>query len=1672
MGFNTKSKNLFHFIALMSMILIGWSCVPSEGDEDASCGATEEFDATTRSCISTATGVAPQVTLESATITEDTTSTVTIAYRNTPSSEVATGCDVDNGSLAGLAEQANCSCAAGTCTVNLIGLPNRTASGNFQVALTDADLVFGDYKTVKVNFTAVNDAPILCPITLSGADALDGDDCGGTDCIAGGNPTTPFTLGVTPDYTVDNAPDNANEKYFWDSASSVCYRAGGGIGAWTALNVAGFPTKCDFTEDINGVVASKPATDCVGGDGNDCTGAADPANNDAPGGTVYFNSNSGQCFAYSENTDTWVSVGNAGEHVIAIAEDTTVNIGTINFLAGYDPDGDSLTKSYVDTNTDTVGAFTCTDGSDNCFYLGNSNENFNDDGSSGVTIADQTDTLTYTITDPDGLNSSLTIRPIVREVNDAPDVPDSTTITAVNEDVDISIANGNHFTLTIASSAGTNNILDIDDTVIQTFTFASNGTDTCNAATSDLDDTVTVDNVYTCDILSKGLWKMTVTGVSTSLPATDTEVLNIEFFPNSNYNGTATVAFSTTDSFGATSDTGVISVTHNAVNDNPTFCQFSTDAIDDADNDLCGNIDCSSAIDPDTLSDLDGTPDSEMNFLSSANANFGFPTYTSGAYDQASSGIFHRQGTGCEYANPNTDTWTTLNTFNCPFSTGKADCSTEPSSNCTGADSGVNVHGAPTLTGLVHFETSAGATAPLTCYISDSGGATWTAATGSWVLRTSENTDGTTQLTFGSDPENQLPTPRSIDNETGATETLTLTFSNPSNGAMMGCTEGDNQTGAGPFTNCTGFLPTQYFSGEASFQYTVTDNGTGTLAETITISVAVEEGDSSPILTYGSGAALDGTTIEANEGSIIQLYDLKIDESPIADTSEDSEDILITISSSNTAVLPNANISFFWEDSGQEFMNTKNMVTTSGAAVGLTAGAGSGNEVESAGLDAASNVFGLKLVTTPGAVGTSNVSIEVADDSAAPSTTITFTVNVNAIGVQHNGWDNIHAVGPLVRKAADYRDCDAAGEFTLQGATENPNVDTASYPPTNGNVYQDQANEICFVGDGTQWLPRGCDYSDAATAGTNCNSADCYGSGAPSYGTPTTSGLRYSDYTNNVCYISVASDGWYPEGSYTHLAWGDFTISGSTIGGWQVFRRRTDQEFDYSSPVSTISGNTSTLRKVFDVVSSADKNRGYVYRYEVLPVDANSRLVFPQETFKEIGVMIPPQNQVFVHRRVLNKEVCSRIGQTSDKTDDNSCDYDGAGGVDTDADNVIDKYKLSTNFLVDRYELGCDYTSAVNQTLCTGGSPCLGTSATTPTTLAAGEFFYERDSGNCLMTDGGGGMQNISAGTAAELDQTIFRNHADLPPIVNVTQTQADTICNARSATTAIVIEKDSASAVTDTLAGSDYRIMNRTEFVALAAWDDTDSSLTDSSITSTELGSDLDISSKCNSNTANGVSDNFSDAETPLSAFSYTSPGTSSSTIRQLASGSDFTRDCVSKYGIVDLIGNVREWNGNQIGADLVSVQAVALDAVSGAFNMTDGDEATYAFDNTPTTTNGNQTGPDLETAANSSTTWTIANKDNSATRFDLPIGLPIDQAGTPNFLIGQTSGITSAQLHSDDILVDADGGTVSGFISGGSHSSGTGAGRYKVDIIDIATSDTETGFRCIAPLSTSITQ
>ncbi|PIK15562.1 Ig-like domain-containing protein [Halobacteriovorax sp. JY17] len=607
------------------------------------------------------------------------------------------------------------------------------------------------------------------------------------------------------------------------------------------------------------------------------------------------------------------------------------------------------------------------------------------------------------------------------------------------------------------------------------------------------------------------------------------------------------------------------------------------------------------------------------------------------------------------------------------------------------------------------------------------------------------------------------------------------------------------------------------------------------------------------------------------------------------------------------------------------------------------------------------------------------------------------------------------------------------------------------------------------------------------------------------------------------------------------LRWNTMLLTGTgTISGFNIFRRLSLEEFDYKRPINK---NLVTAFTNQYIDNSSNSKLGpvpdTVYFYEVVPVVSTGtpaqNVQIRSSDFDKIvlRVLVPGQNKVLVPRDIVNITQCGKLldssGSGSTYEYDSglqtfTCPYEGPG--DTGAVSGSTIYDFGRDLIVDRFEAGCPYTKS-NEAIeacptgltnvATSGS-CIGT--VDPTVADGGgaitfgtpanQVYYNRTSGKCFQHDGAT-WNEFNTLSPARLATLVDRYaNAELPPVVFSSQDTANNFC-AEASTKAILgvcnvggtFSIDGATGRCSDSTGGAYenynnivgRLPSRKEQVAYSDWDLTQ--ISDSVASTREGGLSLNSNSKCNTSSANGLETFYTDSVTPISNTLFTLPGTLSSPIRSLMTGSAKTALCSSKYGVQDSVGNVTEWSSDRFYCDSFNCGGLFTGDIGyigngdDDFSPADGNTTNfsrYVFNGV--------TGPCIDTDVDGTcdgflSTWIFDQKSNGASRFFTPMGLPAvtnyisDNPGEfINFFfeqIGISSGITSTKLHDDTIVVNqerldvtnnptnTDG--LAGVVTGGSFLSSNGAGTYHLEMIanDDPAYNTrvDVGFRCVFPVS-----
>jgi hypothetical protein len=865
------------------------------------------------------------------------------------------------------------------------------------------------------------------------------------------------------------------------------------------------------------------------------------------------------------------------------------------------------------------------------------------------------------------------------------------------------------------------------------------------------------------------------------------------------------------------------------------------------------------------------------------------------------------------------------------------------------------------------------------------------------------------------------------------------------------------------------------------------------------------------------------TTIETNEGGAVQSNAFQVDEDEGSTVDENAQGVSITsIVTDNASVLPTSAISIFY-DSNNNGVEDSGEARTVGAVL---------EDVPAD--DVKLRNFYLKLDPVDGISGNANITMTISDGTFPATTTFSFIVH--PIAALHGGWTNIASTGiktdkvgtPVTpaeiqcnfNKKEEAKNCgtatDCAGE----------NSPTGTIIPNAANVlYWDSKASRCYRSTSASqfaWVDFNTSCPVSRTVPENpvnpadyCSGGNCIGSMPATYPlgveVPRVSSQYYYNLSSNTCYVSTGAedvDQWkvFVPAKVT-LSWKPFIMVGSGVdssvqtAGWNVYRRdaMTDYNFKGGHLKNTSSDANFTIkdpsiRTFTDTTAVA----GRIYYYVVRPVDNIRKFpTYTPEMFSEVRVVAAPENYSFVHRWMINQEVCNSMNITTtttpshvDQTKNFRCEYQGPGESAT----YPGYYDYGKDILVDTQELGCAYAPAPK---CSANG-CVGVGAPTITAdLVTDDLYYDRSTGTCSRFDSGTSTfaEMDSAFTITSALATSMKSALNAP-LVNIGQARAVDICAARASP--FFYRKDNV-----TLAASlsvKAILPNKKDYTAYSSQR---LDMTDPEVTEMEQGYSLNIQSRCNGSSASGLETAYTDSTIPSTSFMHSLPGTFSSNIRSLYTGSisgtisKGTSACVSRYGIQDLYGNVAEWTSDRlncafdyepdpIGAPgVMALNHVCTSKGTGAIYEYSFNGTKYGFDNVTGPFNDSETGTGLDGPSPLDadlTSWVFGDMFFTATKFSLPVGLPISSnivsdgitkfsAAIPYLLdIGPSSGITSNRLHEDGMIPNVtsvrNNGGVGGFAVGGSYLSGNKAGRYTSELIPVAFKRPDVGMRCIIPV------
>lgn len=884
------------------------------------------------------------------------------------------------------------------------------------------------------------------------------------------------------------------------------------------------------------------------------------------------------------------------------------------------------------------------------------------------------------------------------------------------------------------------------------------------------------------------------------------------------------------------------------------------------------------------------------------------------------------------------------------------------------------------------------------------------------------------------------------------------------------------------------FVPNKDKSGTANIKIKVQDNG-GVLNG----SIDFLENTFPLTVTFVNDPPYFDTTvptaIHTNEGGAVQSDAFYVNEDEGDTADEDYQQMSISlIATDNPTVLPLSAIKIFYD------MNDNGVEDAGEArAVGATLDAGV--------IDGHLHAFYLKLDPVDGVSGNANVQVTVSDNDTIPQTKMTqFSFIVHPVAALHGGWDNISSVGIKTDKngtpvstaelKCNYNKTTDANQCGTTDCTGVSSPHSVIVPDAANILFWDSSSQKCYRSTSTSeysWVEFNTSCPVTRETGL-CTNENCIINTSPSGSiVPSKTGIYYYNTSNNTCYVSTGktlNTEWqvYTPSKVT-LAWKPFIMvgsgssSGAQIAGWNVYRREAGADYNFKNGHLKDINSTNiasivnpTVRTFTDTTAIAGK----VYYYVVRPID--SIRLFPTytpEIYTEVRVLASPSNYSFVHRWMVNQEICNGMKITTattpnhiDQSNNYRCEYKGPG------ESPAGYYDYGKDLLVDTNELGCAYAAAPKCSA--NGCVGMGMPSGAFSGMGVNDLYYDRSSGSCYRYNATT-WDLVDSGAAGTLVSITKLNTALNPPLVNITQAKAAVICANKAAPAAGVTFGTSMLP-----SKKDYNAY-ASHPIGLVAGD----------ITDIEQGLSLNINSRCNGSQASGLTSAYTDSTIPVTSFNYAISGTGTSGIRSLYTGSipwgisKGTEACVSRFGVQDVYGNVAEWTTDKMDCTnpyVCTSQGMAASYSSFKFGI--GASDVYAFDYRSGPYN-DSSGDGLVGAGDSFlTSWTYSSGSFSASKFSYPLGLPINGDIDNSYAlipaldwildIGPSSGIIPEDLHEDGMVVNgaavnAVGTKIGSFAVGGSYTSGQMSGRFTSELIPESVSRKDVGLRCVIPISST---
>jgi len=563
-----------------------------------------------------------------------------------------------------------------------------------------------------------------------------------------------------------------------------------------------------------------------------------------------------------------------------------------------------------------------------------------------------------------------------------------------------------------------------------------------------------------------------------------------------------------------------------------------------------------------------------------------------------------------------------------------------------------------------------------------------------------------------------------------------------------------------------------------------------------------------------------------------------------------------------------------------------------------------------------------------------------------------------------------------------------------------------------------------------------------------------------------------------------------PQATIVELIWPAFVGLSDPTTQYVVTRVAADREMNnqVTTACSVTTLDSCRVCKVSGAgaLSCKDENVGasparYYYAISLVQKDSSTSEEwvesFPSDSGRKFQLLvpIPPANMVLIQRDSVNYEICKLMGKSSDPTNYNRCEYTGVGATTYSTGNGKPALNLSSgyydfgyNLFVDRFENGCNWTSAAMGGKCGAGGTsgdCFGTSTPSNSIGQPGDIYFispystAGSVSRCLYKGATAWIDPFVSGTyfSTSVSSNYITNAPGtsshhIPPIANLYVYQAAQLCEMQ----------------TDSNYGS-KRLPRRREQFAYSAWPTDSGDPYYRSTTTVSMIEDSSIAytgSQCNTYAGEHpyIPASLADILDPNNEAvdSPTVMGVAPSGVGlRLFIGSKASAECQSRYGVQDAIGNVQEYLSDEVstyyneGPDKYN-QWLGISVSN--FDSGNRDWASIKFDG-----NFGIGGSSWASGTTPDVTFSGSTLIRSVA---VPLGLPLATTSTVY------TSKSSVNLAGDSVQIyfpaASSLGATRAIIAGGTIGKVTGYGRWFINIASFnVTSDigNTTGFRCVLP-------